>query len=306
MRQLYRLVVSSILGALAVTAPAWGEPIGHCRFDASTLTFAGDPAEQARCLLQKVERGGRLKPRKIPASLVRLITAPGAPSPQARAAALARFPEPYRAWAGERATETISRTQAGLPAAYFVIHDTSTPFLAERPFPRRLDTDHAVNSFRTYLAKEPVAHIFLSRYGQIWAGHDFSVPWRATKLETRAVGVAARGRFVHIELMQPRRYAKGSTSRGDTLAPKPGFSREQYRQLAALYVYASGRARTWMIPAFHAAVDEGIPEAHDDPQNFELKKFARALAELLSWNNPEQALSRSRSIPLPPRPATAP
>ncbi len=69
------------------------------------------------------------------------------------------------------------------------------------------------------------------------------------------VGVPARGRFVHIELVQPRRHSPGSKSLGDTLAPKPGFSKAQYRQLAALYVYASARAGEWLIPAFHATVD---------------------------------------------------
>jgi hypothetical protein len=36
-----------------------------------------------------------------------------------------------------------------------------------------------------------------------------------------------------------------------------------------------------MVPAFHAVIDEGIPDAHDDPQNFELAKFDAALRQLL-------------------------
>jgi hypothetical protein len=261
--------------------PAFAEAIGHCRFDAATLSFAGSPAEQAECLLPKVERRGALKPRRLPRFLAELIDAPGGPSLDAQASAIALFPEPYRAYAIEHANDPVSKTEAGIPLAYFVIHDTSTPFLGNRPFPRHIDRDPEVNSFAPYLAKEPVAHIFLSRYGQLWPGHEFAQPWRATKLETRMVGVPARGRFVHIELMQPRRYARGSKSRGDARAPKPGFSKAQYRQLAALYVYVSARARRWLIPAFHAAVDEGIPEAHDDPQNFNLKLFVREVERLL-------------------------
>lgn len=36
-------------------------------------------------------------------------------------------------------------------------------------------------------------------------GHDFSVPWRATKFENKVVGIPAKGLFVHAELIQPRK-----------------------------------------------------------------------------------------------------
>ena len=49
-----------------------------------------------------------------------------------------------------------------------------------------------------------------------------------------------------------------------------------------LYVLASARAGTWMIPAFHANIDRGIPDAHDDPQNFNLAAFDR---EVGRWAN---------------------
>jgi hypothetical protein len=29
-----------------------------------------------------------------------------------------------------------------------------------------------------------------------------------------------------------------------------------------------------MVPGFHAAIDEAIPDAHGDPQNFDLTTFA--------------------------------
>ena len=100
------------------------------------------------------------------------------------------------------------------------------------------------------------------------------------------IGTPARGRFVHIETVQPRRFLPGASNRGQTYGPKPGFTAAQYRMLAALYVYASARAGRWLIPAFHSAVDDGIPEAHDDPQNFELKQFARELEKLVSADKP--------------------
>lgn len=73
----------------------------------------------------------------------------------------------------------------------------------------------------------------------------------------------------------------GSAPRGftfstnDRIAPVPGFTPAQYRSLALLYVLASARAGMWLIPAFHANIDRGIPEAHDDPQHFDLAAFDR-------------------------------
>jgi hypothetical protein len=46
-------------------------------------------------------------------------------------------------------------------------------------------------------------------------------------------------------------------------------------------VCASVRRGSWLIPAFHSAIDAGIKDAHDDPQNFELEKFAKALENLV-------------------------
>jgi hypothetical protein len=51
--------------------------------------------------------------------------------------------------------------------------------------------------------------------------------------------------------------------------------------LAALYVYASARAGHWLIPAFHSTVDDLIPDAHDDPQNFDLERFGKELDKLV-------------------------
>ena len=69
--------------------------------------------------------------------------------------------------------------------------------------------------------------------------------------------------------------------KNDAVAPNPGFTQEQYDRLALLYVVASSRAGVWMIPAFHAAIDEDISDAHDDPQNFDLANFDTSLGQLL-------------------------
>ncbi len=272
-----------VLGALlCLAAPATAELIGGCQFDRDTLTFAGSPVEQATCLLRKVELMGRKSPQPLPPVIARLMEQGGAPSAAQKAAAIAVLPEPYRDYAIGYQDLPASQTDVGLPLLYFVIHDTSEPFFGTDKFPRHLNQDPKVNSFDYYLAAEPVAHIFLNRQGQIWAAHDFSVPWRATKLESRVVGPAARGRFVHIETVQPRRFLSGATNRGQTYGPKPGFTPAQYKMLAALYVYASARAGHWLIPAFHSTVDDLIPDAHDDPQNFDLKRFGKELDTLVS------------------------
>ncbi len=276
--------IASIL-ALSLTTPALAEEIGECRFDRDALTFAGTSLEQATCLLRKVKLLGEKEAQPLPPVIARLMAEGGAPSTAMMEAALAAFPQPYQDYARLHANDPASKTEAGLPALYFVIHDTSDPFYKTDPFPKDIDNDLRVNSFTSYMdqtfGSAPVAHIFLNRVGQIWAGHDFQEPWRATKLESRVVGVPARGRFVHIETVQPRRFLPGATNRGQTEGPKPGFSKAQYRMLAALYVYASARAGRWLIPGFHATVDAGIPDAHDDPQNFELKQFAAELEKLL-------------------------
>lgn len=266
---------------LLIASPASAETIGECQFDSETLTFAGTPLEQTTCLMRKIEVKGVRKVQPLPPVLVRLMQSDGAPTPAMKAAALAAFPQPYRDYAAQYADAPVSSTAEGHPLLYYVIHDTSTPFYEHQPFPKRLNQNWKVNDFTPYIdgtfADAPVAHIFLNRVGQIWAGHEFQEGWRATKLESRVVGPRARGRFVHIETVQPRRFLPGATTRAETHGPKPGFTREQYRMLAALYVYVSARAGRWLIPAQHNTVDSTIPQAHDDPQNFDLKAFGREL-----------------------------
>ncbi|MCW1402275.1 hypothetical protein OKA06_08030 [Novosphingobium sp. MW5] len=165
------------LALCAIPLPAMAEEIGECRFDRDTLTFAGTPLEQATCLLRKIELFAVRKPQPVPPVIVRLMTDAPPPSPAQKAAAIEAFPEPYRTYARQYADAPVSQTEEGLPLQYYVIHDTSTPFYKSDPFPRNLNKDEKVNSFQPYMtdeiAKEPVAHIFLNRVGQIWAGHEF-------------------------------------------------------------------------------------------------------------------------------------
>ena len=123
-----------------------------------------------------------------------------------------------------------------------------------------------------------MAHVIVNRTGEMLLGHDFSVPWRATKFErARQFKGALRGLFVHVELVQPRRREPGQGRRNDAQSPTPAFTPAQYDRAALLYIIASVRRGTWLIPAFHAAIDGDIPNGHDDPLNFDLAAFAQSI-----------------------------
>jgi hypothetical protein len=190
---------------------------------------------------------------------------------------------------GQSLVRTVAYARDGdmlsRPATYFVIHDTSTPNFGNLAWPVALDSDPKINNLNRYRCANNIerAHAFINRMGAILLAHDFEVPWRATKFEMATnFGTDLRGLFLHIELVQPRRrhpkYGRGN----DFLAPEPGFTPAQYDALALVYAVASVRAGFWLIPAFHSVIDDGIPNKHDDPQNFELDTFAGSLERLLA------------------------
>jgi len=273
------------LGGCAFFAPFEApRPIGPCGFDVATLQFAGDALAQARCLLRPVAPGGVLSPvpATLPDTLAALIGRPvGDLKPHLR-----RYLAAHRiddAAVGGSLDALLSHARdddPGSPAArYFVLHDTSVPWLGDvATFPP--DDDPALNDLARFAGADAVAHVFVNRRGETLLGHDFRTPWRATQLETRRIGLAARGLFLHTEFAQPRRRDPAGPARNDLIAPLPGFTDAQYTQMALLYAAASARRGDWLIPAFHAALDEGIAGAHDDPQHFEIARFAAALERL--------------------------
>lgn len=242
-------------------------PNVECRFDPVTFEFAGSPLEQARCLMRHVEPGGGARTEEdLPPTLVRLIGQPTRIDVTKLAAELRR--ERIAVPAATPVSETLDHRRA----AYFVIHDTSSPWIGSKDFPRGFDKQPSFNDVSQFLGKDAVAHLFNDRRGRVSVGHDLEVGWRATKLE-RMIGEAVRGRFLHVENVQPRREDPLGPPHNDRIGPDPGLTHAQYRTLALLYVLASARAGTWMIPAFHANIDRGIPGAHDDPQHFDQDAF---------------------------------
>jgi hypothetical protein len=263
--------------------------VGHCRFDVAQLSFAGTPSEQARCLMTPVGKRGRLgpAPRRLPRRLAPLLEG-SVPLPGKGVVAAIMAREGVDVGGLD---QPVSRARDGDPAAplarYFVIHDTSTPYYGDEPFPRDVDNDPRVNDFAPYFPaggdpeRFPVAHLFLNRLGEVRVGQPLSRPWRATKLESRVIGLPAKGLFLHVETVMPRRRDATIEGWNDAIAPRPGFSKRQYDRLALLYMALSVRAGSWLIPAQHATIDHGLPQAHDDPQNFRLKDFDRALRRQL-------------------------
>ena len=264
--------------------------MGLCAFDPDTSSFAGNPAEQARCLLNPVLPAGKLGPplEKLPDAFASRVGTDRKLPSRERLLALLRE-RGLDQTLGIGLDEPVAHAHDGDPlsrsATYFVLHDTSSPNFRGLPWPRSIDDNPSINNLARYECSNKIerAHVFINRQGAIMLSHDFAVPWRATKFETATNhGTALKGLFLHIELIQPRRALSGYGRRNDFLAPTPGFPPEQYDSLALVYAVASVRAGFWMIPGYHAVIDAGIYDKHDDPQNFELSAFADSLERLQS------------------------
>jgi len=262
------------------------QTMGPCNFNVETLSFAGDPLQQAACLIRPVNRWAHLGPplENLPQVLADRVGRSALLPDRASVAALlddiGLDPKFAQGLFGQ-----ISRARDGDPfsptARYFVIHDTSGPKLGA--FPADLDDNAKINNLARFRCSDSfeLAHAVINRMGGVFFGHDFGVPWRSTKFE-RALffGTALKGLFLHVEMIQPRRRGPRRHA-NDIAAPDPGFTGAQYERLALLYTVASVRAGEWLIPAFHAVIDGETRGGHDDPQNFELAAFAQALEGVL-------------------------
>jgi hypothetical protein len=274
--------------------PVTLKDMGPCGFDPDTLSFKGDAAQQAKCLLTPLREGGKLTAPldKLPDILAeRVGTAEGLPERDALRALLSArgLADTF----GDSLTTPVSRAEDGAlsakSAGYIVLHDTSAPNFRKGAWPADIDNDPKINNLRRYACSNKIerAHVFINRGGAIFHPHDFETPWRATKFEmaTNFDG-RLKGLFLHVELVQPRKRHPKFRGDNDYLAPQPGFTPEQYDALALTYIVASLRAGQWLIPAYHAVLDEGIPDKHDDPQNFDLAAFAQSLTRLLDALQP--------------------
>jgi hypothetical protein len=259
-----------------------------CKFDPNSLQFSGTPREQARCLLRPVKPRGVLGARleRLPKPLDKLI----GEKVKIKKESLKKF----------LLANKISESEIGGPldeplaaaklpggeaarALYFVIHDTSTPNYRLESFPADFnEKSWRFNNLEMWL-KNPVAHVFVNRLGESITTTAFAKPVKkgwGTKFARDFLKTDGKALQLHVELVQPRRSDADWFEGNDAVAPEIGFTDRQYERLALLYVAASARRGSWLIPAFHCAVDAGIKDAHDDPQNFELAKFNGKIAEL--------------------------
>lgn len=257
-------------------ADRWHRLPLSCGFDRTKLKYAGKPVEQARCLLRFVPPGGHPVDRiaRLPRALEKLV-GKRVPVSRHQVEAFLQSRNIPADDVGGSLEAPLSRTSAGLPALYFVIHDTSTPAYGPAPFgPEIDDPGSVVNALEQWRQGEAsVAHIFYSRTGASVAARDYSIPWRATKTERCVIGPDSRGRFLHNEVVQPRR-TSGLHGYENDQPPDLAFTPAQLDRLALAYVAASVRDGRWLIPAFHAVIDEGLPAGHDDPQGFDLADWA--------------------------------
>lgn len=183
-------------------------------------------------------------------------------------------------------------------AKYFVIHDTSYPRY-KKDIPDNIDSPSwEWNNLNRW--NSPVCHLFVNRIGQSKTITPFDGGMTATKMERYILGDgSSRGLYLHIELIQPRAPNRRYGRHNDIEAPTPGFSAAQYKRLALLYVTASVRKGEWLIPGFHACIDHGIRNAHDDPQNFELHKFLDSVNTIIADVSAPTAKHTSVVEPLP-------
>ena len=288
-RPLLPLVTTLIFLLLVGHVKAQESP---CMFIDSTLSFVGTPQEQARCLLRPVKMYGRLAEtlNKLPAPLDKIIGR----RINISAATLKNYLRArhiQEADIGGALSDPLSQTSASNQATatstrYFVIHDVSTPNYLNEDFPINInDATWEWNDLQKKWIAMQVAHVFINRLGESVTAVDFksSLPPKhyGTKFARDRLKEPNKALQLHVELVQPRRSDPHGPPKNDAIAPAPGFTVAQLDRLALVYLAASVRRGEWLIPAFHAAMDAGILDAHDDPQNFDLTLWADRLALLL-------------------------
>lgn len=276
-------LLSLLLCATAGTALAQNQ--AACPYAAWKSGFKGDARAQATCLLRPVKLYARLG---ASAPLPDFLDAHVGKKTVIRPQQLRRYLAAEsigEADAGGAVDAPLSRAVGRLAAPmarYFVIHDTSYPNFLLDPIPDHInDAGWDFNDFtirNPALGGGPKGHVYVNRLGDSLAVRDFGTAGYASKLEKDKPSLT--GLFLHVELVQPRHSVPTGGKGNDGLAPDPGFTPAQYERLALLYLAASVRKGTWLIPAFHAVLDTGYANGHDDPQNFSLMQWSQALASL--------------------------
>lgn len=258
---------SAIVALLLYVLPAAAQQT-PCDFDAT------QDESLARCLLRPVRIYGNLGPplATLPTPLDRLI---GHQLSVTREDLLR-----YLRAHGVREEDVGGPLSVPLASTrYFVVHDTSSPYLGNRDFPADINEASWSGNNLSNWVRLKVTNVYVNRLGDSATAASFDRAVVGTKYERD--NRRRRGLFVHVEMIQPRRRDPRGGANNDALAPAPGFTQKQLERLALLYVAASVRRGRWLLPAFHASVDAGIHGAHDDPQNFDMSLWLDRLRALL-------------------------
>ena len=271
---------------------------GVCNFNLDSLSYRGTPEEQAKCLMRGEDQTRNLGPplENLPDALASRVGRDGGlPSRETLSGYLSK--QDLETDFAANLWQPVSHAEDNNPeaplATYFVIHDTSGPNYGHRAFPDDIDSTANLNNLNNFVCSDGwgKAHVVVNRAGEMLLDHDFAMPWRETKFE-RAVDFVGtlKGLFLHVEMIQPRRSASGHSRYNDAQSPNPAFTTAQYDRLALLYTIASVRAGRWLIPAYHAAIDAGIRDGHDDPMGFDADIFGNSLNLLIEkLRGPEAA-----------------
>lgn len=281
--QLVALLVCSYFLGIG-SSPAFAE-IEACHFIPQEYSYEGSSIEQARCLWRPVSKGGRIPETALPlpVPMENLVNQPVSIDKQRFRDYLDKTRIDENKLGGSL-DDGLSYANDGdinaRQASYFVIHDTSTPDYGKKAIPANINS--AAWKYNQLWRYPEVAHVFINRLGESATKVNFNTPFRATKYESKVVQEPSKGLFLHVELLQPRRDQPKHYKKNNALiAPSPGFTSAQYSRLALVYTAASIRGGKWLTPTFHAIVDYGLYDAHDDPQNFNREQFTAALIKLL-------------------------
>lgn len=263
---------------------------GLCNFNSKSRSFEGTPAQQAACLTREVKRLGIIGNETISPFLKDLF-AEAAP-PISRVQFLLDSQKIKAEDVGGDLNRPIS-------ANYFIIHDTSAPNCSDMgslascktrgEFPSDRDNvnwDYNVN-YGGHPKKYPnrVAHVFTNRIGSSITEVNLAEHIATTKFESCVDVSAKAGLFVGVENIQPRlsdpKIPSPEKKVNDFDSPTPGFTTTQYERLALIYLVASSRRGQWLIPAFHAVLDQYYKDGHDDPQKFKMEEFSKAVQKYI-------------------------
>ncbi|MEZ6854490.1 hypothetical protein [Halodesulfovibrio aestuarii] len=272
--------VSIWISVCVLLIPVTALSAAKCYWDSGLLQFSGGAVQQALCLTPDIDANGVVREfeKGLPPTLDELVGREFDFSPEAV--------EGYVAAYGLRAKELggalnlrVSRAR-GKSAIFFVLHDSGGPDFGIRTFSPDIDVSPHINNMRQFGRRW---HVIIDRSGNSTTLIDFFQPLRSTYFEAHDDGAKAKGRFLHVGLIQPIRTNAGdAVETHKVMIPQPAYTDAQYRRLAQVYVAASSRAGRWLIPAYAAQLNRygNAPVSLGGPKGFDLAVWGNALRDV--------------------------